>query len=365
MRLAERKIYKGKVLCINKKTILIYRKGSIYLLDENNKNRIKLMTLSGVKNILSKIRIFERLLRLEPRCAVPGKADGTYLVSWNGKLLLLDTSKKNIQIVMNYRQGMNNPLALQKVCDLQGFDDGFYFGEYFGNSNREKVCIYRIENETVHKMYSFPENSILHIHGCVPDYFHNRLLILTGDNDSESGIWEVKDNFNIIQPLICGSQQFRACVAFANEDGIVYATDTPLEDNAIYHYSNETCKVEKIYDMPGPCIYGRSIKLKDGKDVYFFVTSVEPDSSLSRWRYILTYKLGKGVKKRKSCIVVGNIERGFEVIHEIHKDILPMLLFQFGNIQFPYSDMVEEIYLTMTALSKYDGKTACYKLYDE
>ena len=63
-------------------------------------------------------------------------------------------------------------------------------------------------------------------------------------------------------------------------------------------------------------------------------TTVEPDSNIKGKRFLITNKLGQGIKDRTVRILAGNLEEGFEVIATYEKDILPMTLCQFGAVQF-------------------------------
>lgn len=93
---------------------------------------------------------------------------------------------------------------------------------------------------------------------------------------------------------------------------------------------------------------------KNGCKQYLFATSVEPDSRITGLRYLLTYRLGKGVKNRCTYVFAGNEKDGFHKVLSLKKDGLPMGLFQFGNIQFPNA---EELVCVPQAVWRYDGKT--------
>lgn len=358
-----KEIIRGKVLNVYKEQILLYYKGAIILCDNTGKNPKVLDRLKWPQYCLAQIRVLERLLRLEPRMAFLNDNRREFILSWNGKLININKFNLEKKVLYVYREGMKNPLSINKIEKIPNFEDGYIFGDYFSNPFKECVALYQIQKDQCKKIAILPAGTALHIHGCIPDPYENRVLILTGDDDKESGIWSATDNFKKIEPLLTGKQQYRACVAFPTKEGIIFATDTPLESNAIYFYSNKERTVKKIYDMPGPCIYGTQIKNKKDEIIYVLSTSIEPDSSLSRWHYFITSKRGKGVKDNYSYLIVGNMERGFKQIKLCQKDIWPMALFQFGNIQFlSDSENPNELYLYMLAVKQYDGKTIKYKI---
>lgn len=341
-----------KLLCAGKACCLFYHRGSLWISDTPEQPARHLLKLPG-RRCLSQLRLTERLLRLEPRFAVPYE-DG-FLLSWNGGMHYVDVSKATLRCLFCYRPGMHNPLGITKLQDIPGFADGYVFGDYFGNPRRESVGIYRIENGKAVCVYSFLPGQVLHIHGITADPKSGRVLICTGDSNEEAAIWEAFDDFQRVTPVMQGSQLYRSCGAYVTDGGILYATDTPLCDNGIYLHAGNTC--QKLYDMPGPCIYSMRIARENGSELFVFATSVEPDSSLPSWRYRLTYRLGVGVKSRWVHIVAGSPEEGFRTVGRMKKDVLPMLLFQFGNAAFPLQKAEGQLYLTPTAVRKYDGKT--------
>ena len=269
----------------------------------------------------------------------------------------MDIVAKKLECLHKYRSGMNNPLGITLLQDIPGFSNGYVYGDYWGNPNKEANNIYRLEESGPVCVYSFPSGRVLHIHGITADKKSGRVLICTGDQDAESAIWEAFDDFKRVEPLVSGSQTCRSCAAYITDNGILYATDTPLENNGIYLYSEEKKQAEKIYDMPGPCIYATTLCDAEGKTQYVFATSVEPDSSLPAWRYRFTYRLGAGVKSRWVNIIAGNPENGFRTVARFKKDTLPMLLFQFGNVLFAHVEENDRVYLTPVGVKKQEQKT--------
>lgn len=355
-------VSKYKLLCQSETGCLFYKKGRLYFskfLDQRPE-KIGELKLGLSKKILSRIRLTERILRLEPRFAVP--YHNGFLVTWNGAMRFVDVNTGKIKRLHTYRPGVNNPLGIVKLEGIPGFTDGYVYGDYWGNTKKEGVCIYRIRDFSVECVYTFCAGQILHIHGITADPQNGRVLVCTGDLDAESGIWEARDDFKVMKPLLKGSQSYRTCAAYPTEAGILYATDTPLADNGIYILEEGCTDVRKLYDMPGPCIYSKRVVRAGKTDVYIFATSVEPDSRLKSGRYKITYRLGPGVKSRWVHIIAGNPQEGFRTVHRMKKDIFPMLLFQFGNSTFPDTPSEAPLMCTPISVKRYDGKTLQLKL---
>ena len=88
------------------------------------------------------------------------------------------------------------------------------------------------------------------------------------------------------------------------EDGLIYATDTPMETNSIYIVSKDK-EIKKLFELEGPSLYGAKYQNK-----YIFSTVVECDPN-EKWGKtdIISYKRGKGIKSWYSHLVIGNLER--------------------------------------------------------
>lgn len=346
-----KRIMDNKILYVSQKECLSYSRGWLYF-DNYNDNKNKVFI--GSKR--SKCKLIERLLRGGPRCAT--KIDeNNYIISLHGKVLKYCSTDNTIKVEHEFDKGMNNPLEFLSVRNSETNDNDIYYGEYIWNTDKGPVAVYKRSKGKWNKVYEFPSNTILHIHNIVNDPYRNCFIVLTGDSDKESGIWLADYAFNNVRPLLIGKQQYRSCVAFPVEDGIVYATDTPLEVNFIYHIilnEMDVVRIEKEYEMPGPCIYGTKINKE-----LFFSTSVEPDSTLPKWIYRLTYRLGKGVKSRYSHIINRDCNGNYSDCYRVKKDRMPIWLFQFGNIIFPENE-TKDLYVVMQSTKL--GHNNSYKL---
>lgn len=333
------------MLCRNSRYLLCYKKGKLLLKDSNTKKTLHTLKIhSSIKSL----RLVERLLRYEPRASV-SIDENTFLYSDHGFIYRYDARSNVATAEHKFDKGMNNPISFCTRYDKDGKLVDLLYGEYIWNQNHGPVAVYRRINEKWIKVYEFPVNTILHIHNIVYDKYRNRYLILTGDTDNESGIWEADYNFKNVNPIIKGLQKYRACVAFPTAEGIFYATDTPLETNYLYKLiENENrMEINEICKMPGPCIFGRILN-----DTLYLATSVEGDPTLGKIRYKFSNKLGRGVVDRYSHLIQFKNNEVKE-IGKFKKDCLPMWIFQFGNMQFSQSDD-EKLYICpQSCVNKY------------
>lgn len=318
-----------RVLCITDKYLLTYKSGIIRLFGNNK--QIDSKRIGDWKNKLS---IVERLCRLEPRCATM-ISSFECIFSFNGCVYYYNFQSKELKIEHYFDRGMRNPLSFCKMHDSDN-EVNVYYGEYIWNVNKGPVAIYRRYQNSWEKVFEFSNNLVTHIHNLIYDDEREVFYILTGDSDAESGIWIADPKFNHVHLLVGGKQEYRSCVAFPVVQGLIIATDTPLEKNylsLIVIENNEVREVKRVLEIPGSCIYGTTNKSK-----YYISTTVEPDSSLSKWDYRLTYKLGKGISDRYSHILEIDKDGTIKEVFKAKKDIMPIWLFQFGNFLFPYNE---------------------------
>lgn len=361
-----KQINKIKPLCFINNLIIVAKNNIIYKTDTNFLNFDKIGKLDD--NIKYRLIYFSRLLtritRCNPHSCIPINRETIYL-SANNKLYKINIEKKTINLANEYRKGMRNPLSLTHIKNIEDFDELICYGEYFGNSNKDKVNIVGkiIGNNNWKILYTFPPGTIKHIHSIISDNIRNVVWIFTGDFKNSAGIWMAKNNFKNVKPILRGNQKYRACVGFPIREGLLYATDSQLKRNYIrilkYNKEFEKWHSENIYSLDGPVIYGCKI----GSD-YIFSTSVEPGSGRSnKILNLLDSKPGPGIMKNCSQIVIGNLKKGFKTLLHGKKDQWPMGLCQFGVFTFPTgNNPTNKLYAYGIALKNYDGKISIIEI---
>lgn len=337
------------VCFLTKDLLLVEKKLSFYILDLNNGEKKKLIKLhlSGKARIINQIPLFSRIFRGGIRSGIK-VSEKIVLFVVNKTIYELDIENK--QISNGYSTSdRSRPLVFSKIFNINGFQDGIYFGGYKGNPNKEPISIYqRIKTDQWEEVYQFPYNAIEHIHNIIADPYKNIIYILTGDFDNSAGIWIAENGFKNVFPLLTGKQEYRGCVGFPTPVGLVYATDSPFLKNSLrlLKCNNRIGDTEHIMDINGPCIYG----CQWGND-FVFSTSVEGDGrNTSIWNILFGNKRGQGIIENASFIYKGNLIDGFNEIYKVKKDILPFIPFQFGVLIFP-SGLNESTYLPVYHVS--------------
>lgn len=345
----------SKPLCFIENDLLVYNNMQLFLLNLNDFSKIHICDFktTSKQRLMSNSRLLTRLLRLEPRGVVKID-DNNVLISFKGNIYHLRIESKNLELVHEFRKGMSAPLTLTAIKNIEGFDEQYCYGEYFSNPEKEEVSIYGCDKDVLnwHELYKFKKGEINHIHSIIPDPYQNRVWIFTGDFGDAAGIWYTDNNFKTVERYLWGNQQYRACVGFPTNKGLIYATDTPLENNNIY-IALPNKELKKLYELKGSSIYG--MKMQDN---YIFSTAVEGNSDGEQGNFsLLSYKRGKGIKSWYSQVVIGNLEDGFETVASFKKDFLPMGLMQFGTITFPSgNNPTNKLVFYGNSLQRIDGK---------
>lgn len=319
-----------RLIAKNSSYLFGYQNGTIIIRDSATKRVVR---EKRIHSKLQSIGLIERFFRYEVRVGVSVDSD-TFLFSDHGGIYRYSISNDELKLEHKYINGMNNPISFCVRKDFSGCVTEVLYGEYLWNENKDAVSIYkRLENGTWKNVFSFPSGSITHIHNISFDEYNQRYIVLTGDEDTESAIWETDIEFSYMREIVRGSQQYRSCIINIFDGMMYYATDTPLETNWLYRLRESDRTINPVCELPGPVIYGRVVD-----NELYFATSVEGNPNLGKWKYRISNKLGPGVKDRFvhvfKCDTNGHV---FE-LDTLKKDIFPMWAFQFGNVLFPQTD---------------------------
>jgi hypothetical protein len=221
-----------------------------------------------------------------------------------------------------------------------------FWGEYFNNPARDKVHIYASTDAgaTWSVAYTFPKGAIRHIHNIVHDPWGDCLWVLTGDYGDECRILRAACDFSQVEPVLQGRQQARAVAAIPTEEGLYFASDTPLEPNYIYRLDRQQSLLQ-VAPISSSSIYGSRV----GSRV-FFSTMVEP-SKVNHDRHVRLYGGGTG----------SGGAQDWHLLMAWQKDRWPMSLFQYGNAMMPDGNNTTPfLALTTVAVQSDDMVTSIY-----
>jgi hypothetical protein len=187
-------------------------------------------------------------------------------------------------------------------------DSTVFFGEYFGNLNRDQVRVFKSDNYCRNwwAVFRFQPGQIRHIHAIQKDPYTDKLWILTGDTNEESIMAWSDDEFDSIEILGQGSQLWRICQLVFTEDDIYWGTDTYSQKvSGIYRYNKETSVLEKLATTEGAVFF--ATRLANGTIVMTTNREGIPNESDNRTRLfvidknnkIITFECGTWKHNRK------------------------------------------------------------------
>lgn len=306
-------------------------KGRTWELDGNIKDPINslISTISRLLARLLRAEISELIiLENEHRIAIGKK--GIFVAGPNQKIY-----RKTFTILRGSR-----PLEL--CVDGNGF---IYFGEYFSNSARDEVSIFKSTDSGLswNVCYTFSKKSIRHVHGIFYDKYEDLLWFATGDLGDECIIGNTKDGFNNINIVKKGGQKYRTVKLLFYKDFIVYGTDSEYEKNYIYRFDRKDYKEHCLKEMQSSIF--SAIKVGN----FAAMTTVVEPSSVNLDQYVHVWLSVNGLEWKE--------------ILQYKKDIFHPKYFQYGKIKLPRGAFYNnELYCTGHALKKIDNTTLIYKL---
>jgi len=220
-----------------------------------------------------------------------------------------------------------------------------FWGEYFDNAARDEVHIYASTDQgsTWEVAYTFPRGAIRHVHNIVYDRWGNCLWVLTGDYGHECRILRASCDLSQVDVVLEGNQQARAVALVPSEGGVYFSSDTPLEENYVYHLDRQGT-LSKLAALRSSSIYGCRV----GRDI-FFSTMVEP-STANPDRHVRIYGSRDG--------------QDWRPLLAWQKDRWPSQLFQYGNAFLPDgNNTVPYLAVTTVAVKSEDLVLSLYSIY--
>ncbi len=280
-------------------------------------NEMKAKPYITVPNKYAKhsFRLIDRFLRTGIHNIIPLK-DGCIVVVKKKFLIYTDNKLKKIITIPKGSRPLRNGIAL--------IGNTLFFGDYWGNKEKEKAKIYKLDLTTFH-LESILSLKARHIHFVIPGKEGNELIIGTGDKNNESKMLFFNYRNGKIKYIGKGSQKYRAVSVIQYKEFIIWGTDAPDEQNYIYRYNKKTNSIEMIREIEGPAYF--STTTKDGE--LYIGTTIE---NKNKHRAIL-YKSTNGIDWYRK--------------KEFKKDIFNEKYLGYGVIEFINGqEKLNELYFT-------------------
>ncbi len=216
------------------------------------------------KKKVTRLRLFQRLFR-HMYYNVVKLSERSLFLTFGRSIGLY--SGGNIQLL----KGLVRPCrVLRSGCAVD--EDGVVFlGEYLDNKERNPIHIYKYTKESIQLevIYTFPSNSIRHVHGIYHDPHTKDLWCATGDNGSECRILRTADSFRHLEVVGEGDESWRCVGLLFSDTAVCYATDSEFQQNKIYRIDRKTGKRNELTNIEGLVYYSCAL----GNDLFFGVTA--------------------------------------------------------------------------------------------
>ncbi len=337
IKVEKTKMHGKALLQMDDERLIAYYKGQIVVY----KRELTVMRISlpmpKWKRYACKIRMLERAFHTDIRWAVN---ISSYEILFLFQSAIYKINLKTGSMEKDFSGFRGQPFSAVSIGER------ILMGDYGTNNAREPVNIFERREGTWRIVYTFPSGTIRHIHNIIPN--NNRFYVLTGDEDSESGVWETNNEITCMEPLLLGKQQYRCCQLLVDKDKTGwFLTDAPSESNWLYRFSHE--EVKPVCEIPGSVIYGTRYN-----DSLVFSTTIEPEAhAKNRLDYWLTTKAGTGIKGNEVKVYLlkdGNLQE----IGSFEHDGMPLRLFQYASVFF--SNIINgRGYMTATSVKHYDN----------
>jgi hypothetical protein len=292
------------------------------------------------RSVTSSTRLGYRLWR-EGFHALACLPSGGWVAAVPGAIVTLRAKESEFRITHRMARG-TRPLNLAVAPDGR-----VLWGEYFDNPRRDEVHIYgSIDGgESWGVICTFPRGSIRHVHNVVYDQWAGCFWVLTGDLGRECRIMRMSQDWKTLEEVRSGDQQVRAVALVPTPEGLLFASDTPLEKNHIYRMERNgrlTVEAQVAASVLCGCRVG---------DCIFFSTMAEPSR----------------VNSEREVLLYGRSESGtWQALRTWRKDRWPMRWFQYGNAFLPAGNNATDILAVSTiAVEGADIKSALWRVCGE
>lgn len=220
-----------------------------------------------------------------------------------------------------------------------GPDQSVFFGEYHMNQERGPIRIYGSKDlKAWSVVYEFPAGEIRHIHGIFYDKYAQCFWLLVGDFGREPGIAKCSLDFSEIHFVRRGQQNVRVVSLICRPEGLLFATDSELEPNAVYFMDRDGTSMKKLHAMESSTFH-----------VGLF----------GEWKMFGTVTEPSKTNDSSTVHIWGTADQQtWHRFAQYNKDYWPFL-FQFGTVFFPEgeTEKLNEVIYSGTAVDAIDNYT--------
>ncbi len=229
-----------------------------------------------IKDVVARSRCVRKFRRnIGPRNVIVLES-GTILVFYD-HIYRSEDGGKTFDTVLRIAGDYNGPFVHGIAVDSK---DNVFFGEY--NSSKEphetKILKGTEDGKKWSVCHTFAPGEIRHVHSITYDRYRDVLWICTGDEDEESRLLYADAEFENVEQVGYGDQDWRIVSLMIEEDYIYWCSDNDVNGSSICRMDVRDNNREIIKYIGNPCYH--STVLLDGTKV--FSTTYEHDSEYTK-----------------------------------------------------------------------------------
>ena len=272
---------------------------------------------------LKGVGIFRRIARMDVY-RLRLSPNGNIALTAKGGVYLIKKGESKAKLVSATKG--SRPISL--TVDDEG---RFYYGEYLDNPEREKIDVYRSSPDGTNWeiVYTFPKQTIRHVHSIEYDKYDNCFWIATGDINSDTFLIRASKDFKTIDRVLQGGQENRFFEIKILKDRLFLTPDAPNGEDYITILEKKSGKDIRLFHIEGVTFFSAIIG-----DYFICATSNEPYAK-GRCEYLNTHVWAVNLNTleyRKIAIFPTDFYYRFSLMEKI----CPAKgLFQFSNAFFP------------------------------
>ena len=284
------------------------------------------------KQAAANFRAAQRLLRFMVTNVIPLTGNEIFVTFDKSAGVIREGKYKELK-------GLARPCRVLRSACAVDRNNNVFFGEYLANDERGEMRVYKFSpgDDKVETIYTFPPNSIKHIHGLYFDAFTDSIFCLTGDDERECRIMQTFDEFRNLETIGEGDETWRAVSLLFTEDLLFYGMDAEFRANHIYRFDRNTRERKSLGEVNGTVFYSKKL----GGELFFTTTAENAPS------------------QKENVAAIWNVDgegKCTEVVR-FKKDFWHPTLFMFGTIHFPYENkLANELYLHVVGVKR-DNRT--------